>query len=185
MVALHASGTSLFEKGDPSFALHLDEPYRIAYLESLFPRRIRIGKVKAIGVSNWSIPYLEKLSKSWKIVPAVNQVELHPYNPQHDLKEYCDDKGILLEAYCPLGSTGAPLLKDEVIIKIADKYNVSPATICISYQVNRGIVVLPKSVTAERESGSRRWDRSKTAGRMGLRLVERLTLLFFSPRRYR
>jgi glycerol 2-dehydrogenase (NADP+) len=110
-----------------------------------------IGKVKAIGVSNWSIPYLEDLSKTWKVVPAINQVELHPYNPQHDLKKYCDDKGILLEAYCPLGSTGAPLLKDEQLIKIAEKNKVSVATICISYQVNRGVVVLPKSVTPERE----------------------------------
>ena len=113
-----------------------------------------VGKVKAIGVSNWSIPYLEDLSKTWKVVPAINQVELHPYNPQHDLKKYCDDKGIILEAYCPLGSTGAPLLKDEQLIQVAEKYGVSPATVCISYQVNRGVVVLPKSVTAERKSHS-------------------------------
>lgn len=64
------------------------------------------GKVKAIGVANWSIPYLEELRKSWTIVPAVNQVELHPLLPQHELKEYCDKLGILLEAYSPLGSTG-------------------------------------------------------------------------------
>ncbi|GHJ88069.1 hypothetical protein NliqN6_4471 [Naganishia liquefaciens] len=108
------------------------------------------GKVKAIGVSNWSIPYLEKLSQTWKTVPAVNQVELHPLNPQHDLVEYCRDKGILLEAYCPLGSTNSPLLKDEDLLRIAKKNNVTPATVLISYQVNRGIVVLPKSVTASR-----------------------------------
>lgn len=64
------------------------------------------GKAKAIGVSNWSIPYLEHLQKTWKVVPAVNQVELHPYCPQHKLKKWCEDHGILLEAYCPLGSTG-------------------------------------------------------------------------------
>lgn len=64
------------------------------------------GKVKAIGVANWSIPYLEELRKKWTVVPAVNQVELHPFLPQHDLKRYCDNLGILLEAYSPLGSTG-------------------------------------------------------------------------------
>lgn len=64
------------------------------------------GKVKAIGVANWSIIYLEELRKKWTVVPAVNQVELHPFLPQHDLKKYCDDLGILLEAYSPLGSTG-------------------------------------------------------------------------------
>jgi glycerol 2-dehydrogenase (NADP+) len=66
----------------------------------------RSGKVKAIGVANWSIPYLEILRQTWTIVPAVNQVELHPYLPQHELRKYCEDLGILLEAYSPLGSTG-------------------------------------------------------------------------------
>lgn len=75
-------------------------------------------------------------------------------NPQHDLVEHCRDKGILLEAYCPLGSTNSPLLKDEDLLRIAKKNNVTPATILISYQVNRGIVVLPKSVTASRKSCS-------------------------------
>ncbi|KAL1980913.1 hypothetical protein VTN96DRAFT_3333 [Rasamsonia emersonii] len=110
----------------------------------------RAGKVKAIGVSNFSIPYLEHLEKTWTVVPAVNQVELHPYCPQHKLKKWCEDKGILLEAYCPLGSTNSPLLSDPEIGAIAAKYNVSPATILISYQVNRGCVVLPKSVNPSR-----------------------------------
>jgi glycerol 2-dehydrogenase (NADP+) len=66
----------------------------------------RSGKAKAIGVSNWSVPYLEHLEKTWTVVPAVNQVELHPYCPQHALKKWCADRGILLEAYCPLGSNG-------------------------------------------------------------------------------
>lgn len=64
------------------------------------------GKVKAIGVANWSVPYLEDLSKTWKVVPAVNQVELHPYLPQFKLRDYCQKHGILLESYSPLGSTG-------------------------------------------------------------------------------
>ena len=64
------------------------------------------GKVKAIGLANWSIPYLEQLRKKWTIVPAVNQVELHPFLPQHELKAHCEKLGILLEAYSPLGSTG-------------------------------------------------------------------------------
>lgn len=66
----------------------------------------RSGKVRAIGVANWSIPYMEKLRSTWEVVPAVNQVELHPLLPQHDLRAYCHKLGILLEAYSPLGSTG-------------------------------------------------------------------------------
>jgi len=64
------------------------------------------GKVKAIGLANWSIPYLKDLEKTWKVVPAVNQVELHPFLPQHELREHCKKLGILMEAYSPLGSTG-------------------------------------------------------------------------------
>ncbi|KOC18133.1 hypothetical protein AFLA70_156g002041 [Aspergillus flavus AF70] len=108
------------------------------------------GKVKAIGVANWSIPYLEELKKKWTVVPAVNQVELHPFLPQHVLKEWCDKHGILLEAYSPLGSEGAPLMSDPVIQEIAKKNGVSAAMILISYHVNRGVVVLPKSVKESR-----------------------------------
>ncbi|KAJ4003156.1 hypothetical protein NW766_012474 [Fusarium irregulare] len=113
------------------------------------------GKVKAIGVANWSIPYLEELRKKWTVVPAVNQVELHPLLPQHELKKYCEKQGILLEAYSPLGSTGAPIMTDPEIQKIADKNNVSAATILISYHVNKGTVVLPKSVTEKRISSNK------------------------------
>ncbi|OXH03599.1 glycerol dehydrogenase [Cryptococcus neoformans] len=108
------------------------------------------GKVKAIGVCNWSIPYLEELKKAWKVVPAVNQVELHPFLPQHALREWCAKENILLEAYSPLGSTNSPLLPDPEINAIAKKYGVSPATVLISYHVNQGVVVLPKSVSPQR-----------------------------------
>lgn len=108
------------------------------------------GKVKAIGLANWSIPYLEELEKSWTVTPAANQVELHPLLPQHELFEWCTKRGILLEAYSPLGSTGAPIMTDPEIKKIAEKNGVSAATILISYHVNKGTVVLPKSVTEKR-----------------------------------
>ncbi|KAJ4294209.1 hypothetical protein N0V90_007899 [Kalmusia sp. IMI 367209] len=113
------------------------------------------GKVKAIGVANWSIPYLEELRKKWTVVPAVNQVELHPFLPQHELREYCAEHKILLEAYSPLGSTGAPIMSDPDIQRIAEKKGVSAATILISYHVNKGVVVLPKSVTEKRISSNR------------------------------
>ncbi|RMY53799.1 hypothetical protein D0865_05064 [Hortaea werneckii] len=115
----------------------------------------KTGKARAIGVANWSVPYLEALSKSWNIVPAVNQVELHPFLPQHELKRWCKEKGILLEAYSPLGSSGAPLQSDPAIQALATKYSVQPATILISYHVNQGVVVLPKSVTEARITQNR------------------------------
>jgi len=80
---------------------------------------VATGKAKAIGLSNCSIPFIEALLADPKttITPAVNQVELHPYLPQHELIQYCKDKGIVVTAFSPLGSTDSPLLKDEDIKK--------------------------------------------------------------------
>lgn len=110
------------------------------------------GMTKAIGVSNFSVNNLKTLYKSpdFKIPPAVNQVECHPLLPQFELLDFCRENNIVLEAYSPLGSAGSPLLKEEVIIELGKKYNVEPAQVCISWGVNRGYVVLPKSVHAER-----------------------------------
>jgi len=108
------------------------------------------GKAKAIGVSNFSIKKIERLLETAEITPAANQVELHPYLTQPDLVEYCHSKGIAVEAYSPLGSNDSPLLKDAAIAKIASKHGVEAGNVLISYQVARGVIVLPKSVTPAR-----------------------------------
>jgi glycerol 2-dehydrogenase (NADP+) len=108
-------------------------------------------KLKAIGVSNFSVEFLERLLKEAEVVPAVNQIELHPSCPQEDVVNFCREKGIVLTAYSPLGSDNSPLLQNEVVKKIADKYNSTPANILISLQANRpGVNVLTKSVTPAR-----------------------------------
>ncbi|EGO03834.1 hypothetical protein SERLA73DRAFT_175491 [Serpula lacrymans var. lacrymans S7.3] len=108
-------------------------------------------KLRAIGVSNFSVEYLERLTKSARVTPAVNQIELHPSCPQDDVVEYCQSKGITLTAYSPLGSDNSPLLKNTVVNSIAQKYKVQPANILISLQANKpGHTVLPKSVTNHR-----------------------------------
>ena len=77
---------------------------------------VETGKVRSIGVSNFTIKHLEKLLTYAKIVPAVNQVELHPQLPQNDLLKYCESKGIHLTAYSPLGSAGeATVLTDPKV----------------------------------------------------------------------
>jgi len=113
---------------------------------------VATGKAKAIGLSNCSIPFIEALLADPKttITPAVNQVELHPYLPQHELIQYCKDKGIVVTAFSPLGSTDSPLLKDEDIKKIADKHHANVGQVLISWQVQRNVAVLPKSVTPQR-----------------------------------
>lgn len=91
------------------------------------------GKVKAIGVSNYSVPFLEALLAEATIVPATNQIENHPQLAQQEIVDFCKSKGILIEAYSPLGSTGSPLFTAEPVVEIARKRNVSPATVLLSW----------------------------------------------------
>ncbi|KAJ7240457.1 Aldo keto reductase [Mycena rebaudengoi] len=108
-------------------------------------------KLKAIGVSNFSIEYLEKLLAVAEVVPAVNQIELHPSCPQEELVEFCRQKGIVVTAFSPLGSDNSPLLTNEVVKRLADKHGVEPANILVSLQANRpNVNVLAKSVTNSR-----------------------------------
>jgi len=108
-------------------------------------------KVKAIGVSNFSVDYLERLLPAATVVPAVNQIELHPACTQPEIREFCGAKGIVLTSYSPLGSDNSPLLKDPVVTKIAEAHGVGAGTILISFQANQpNTVVLPKSVTPAR-----------------------------------
>ena len=111
---------------------------------------INTTKVKAIGVSNFSIGILEDLLPHAEVVPAVNQIENHPFLPQFELFEFAKSKGILIEAYSPLGSTGGPLLKQKAVLKIAEKHKAEPASVLISWHLLEGRVVLPKSVTPKR-----------------------------------
>lgn len=108
------------------------------------------GKTRAVGVSNYTIAMLERVIKETGVVPATNQVELHPHLPQLELYKYCTEKGIVLEAYSPFGSTGAPILKIPLVVEFASKYNVTPADIIINYTIAKNIVVLPRSSNAER-----------------------------------
>ncbi|KAL7313324.1 hypothetical protein PS15m_007085 [Mucor circinelloides] len=107
------------------------------------------GKVKNIGVANFAIPNLERLLKTAKVVPAVNQVELHPYLPQTKLVEFCASKGIHCSAYSPLGSSQSTLLQDQTLAKIAEAHGKSIPQILISWGITR-TSVLPKSVNPER-----------------------------------
>ncbi|EFY85344.1 H/ACA snoRNP pseudouridylase subunit [Metarhizium acridum] len=108
------------------------------------------GKAKAIGVCNYSKKYLEELLPHAKVVPAVNQIENHPSLPQQEIVDLCNQKGIHIMAYSPLGSTGGPMMSAAPVVKLAEKKGVSPSTILLSYHVARGSTVLPKSVTPAR-----------------------------------
>ncbi|KAJ6593578.1 Aldo/keto reductase [Mycena capillaripes] len=102
------------------------------------------GQVKTIGVSNFSIQTLEQLLPHCSIIPATNQVELHPCLPQNELKTYCEAKGILLTAYSPLGRS-TTFMEDPMIQAVAQKNNTSPAQVVLSWAVQRGNIAIPKS----------------------------------------
>ncbi|KAF8484364.1 Aldo/keto reductase [Gautieria morchelliformis] len=108
------------------------------------------GKVKSIGVSNFSIKTLEVLLKHAKIVPVTNQVELHPSYPQNDLLQYCKVKNIVLTGYSPLGQFNSPFFNDPTLQAVAKKEGGSVAQVLISWAVQRGTVVVPKSEREER-----------------------------------
>lgn len=91
------------------------------------------GKVKAIGVANYSAGYLKELLANCSVVPAVCQIELHPRLPQEDLVEFCRQHGIHNTAYSPLGSSGAPLILDPIVQTLATEKGVPTGNILLNY----------------------------------------------------
>ncbi|KAL4930163.1 NADP-dependent oxidoreductase domain-containing protein [Aspergillus undulatus] len=110
------------------------------------------GKVRNIGVSNFGIKNMEKLlnDPSTKIVPAVNQIELHPNNPSPKLVAYNTSKGIHSTGYSCLGSTNSPLYKDPTLLKIAENKGKTPQQVLLVWGLQKGWSVIPKSVSKSR-----------------------------------
>ncbi|EKM75323.1 hypothetical protein AGABI1DRAFT_116442 [Agaricus bisporus var. burnettii JB137-S8] len=131
-------------KRDVDHSWHLKDTWK--QMEAVLKK----GKVKSIGVSNFSKMKLEEILPSAEIVPAVDQLELHVYNPQHELVKYLKSKGITPQAYSPLGSTKSTLLTDADVVEIANKHNLQPADVLLGYLLAKEMVVLPKSVTPSR-----------------------------------
>lgn len=104
------------------------------------------GKIKAIGVSNFQIHHLEELKNQGLMQPMINQIETHPEFPQNELHEYMKENGIIHEAWGPLGQGKSELLNHPVLIEIGQKYFKTPAQIIIRWHLERGEVVIPKSV---------------------------------------
>lgn len=117
---------------------------------------LETGKVKNIGVSNFSIKNLSILLEKANIIPVVNQVELHPCYPQNELLRWCNSKGIHLTAYCPLGQYRSPFFTDPVFTQAAEGLSktlsreVTPAQLVLSWAVQRGTIVIPKSSSETR-----------------------------------
>ena len=109
---------------------------------------LKKGRCRAIGVSNFTIRHLEELIGESHVIPSVNQVEFHPFLYQKELLEYCQMKGIQVEAYSPLAR--GERLKHPRIISLATKYSKTPAQLMIRWGIQHGLVVIPKSTREER-----------------------------------
>ena len=107
------------------------------------------GKVRAIGVSNFKPSHLRELLTTAKIVPMVNQIELHPLLQQHQTREFCEAHNIHVESYSPL-MQGGELLNDPLIVQLANSYDKSSAQIILRWHIQHGFIVIPKSVTPNR-----------------------------------
>ncbi|KAG0228083.1 hypothetical protein BGW42_002433 [Actinomortierella wolfii] len=102
-------------------------------------------KVKALGVSNFSQPQLERLLQHCRQPPQVLQTEIHPQLPENELIEFCKRNQIHVTAFAPLGSFRSQLLDNPTIIKVAQKHNIEPAAVLLSWGLQRGTSVIPKS----------------------------------------
>jgi diketogulonate reductase-like aldo/keto reductase len=109
------------------------------------------GLIKAIGVSNYNVHHIMHLLEHATVVPTVNQVETHVALQNHFLQEFCEQNGIVLEAYAPFMSTKiAEMLQNEVLNKLAKKHNKTVPQIVLRWFVQRGVVAIPKSITPSR-----------------------------------
>ncbi|XVV38113.1 aldo/keto reductase [Streptomyces sp. CA-100214] len=133
------------------YLIHWPVPAKDRYVDTYkaFEKLLADGRVRAIGVSNFLPEHLERLTGETSVVPAVNQIELHPHLQQHASREAHAEQGIATEAWSPLGS-GKGILEIPAIVAIAQKHNRTPAQVVLRWHLQLGNVVIPKSVTPSR-----------------------------------
>jgi diketogulonate reductase-like aldo/keto reductase len=133
------------------YLIHWPVPTRDLYVETwkTFEELHEQDRARSIGVSNFPPEHLDRLLAESRTTPTVNQIELHPYHAQRELRAYDREHGIATEAWSPIGQ-GGDLLEDPVIEGIASAHDKAPAQVVIRWHLQIGNVVIPKSVTPER-----------------------------------
>ncbi|MFF7865686.1 aldo/keto reductase [Streptomyces qaidamensis] len=133
------------------YLIHWPTPERGLYVDTYkaFEKLHADGRIRAIGVSNFLPEHLQKLIGETSVVPAVNQIELHPHLQQGASRDYHAEQGIATEAWSPLGQ-GKGLLEVPAIVAIARKHDRTPAQVVLRWHLQLGNVVIPKSVTPSR-----------------------------------
>jgi 2,5-diketo-D-gluconate reductase A len=108
------------------------------------------GRARSIGVSNFLVPHLERLLTETDVVPAVNQIELHPAHQQREVTAFAREHGIQIEAWGPLGQGKYPLLEESVVLTAAETHGKTAAQVIIRWHLQTGNIVFPKSNRRER-----------------------------------
>jgi 2,5-diketo-D-gluconate reductase A len=106
------------------------------------------GRARSIGVSNFQVPHLQRIIAETGVTPAVNQIEVHPYLTNEEVRAFDRDNGILTEAWSPIAQGG--VLDDEVVRRVADAVRRTPAQVVLRWHIQRGDIVFPKSVSPAR-----------------------------------
>lgn len=132
------------------YLIHWPVPTKDLYSETwrAFESLYNEGRTRAVGVSNFQVEHLQRLVDEHGIVPAVNQIELHPYLPQKELRQFHQENGIATEAWSPIAQ-GA-VLSDASIGAIADRLAKTPAQVVLRWHLQIGTIAIPKSVDPER-----------------------------------
>ena len=132
------------------YLIHWPLPQGEAYLDA-WRALIRLredGRVKSIGVSNFTIPHLRRLMDETGVVPALNQIELHPRFQQRELRAFHAEHGIATESWSPLGQ--GTLMTDETLAGIGRKYGKTPAQVILRWHLDNSLIAIPKSATPSR-----------------------------------
>lgn len=150
-------GMDMFPRNEEGLLIY-DSSIPLTDTWKAFEKLVEKGLVKSIGVSNFSAKQLKSVLEVATIKPVTIQIECHPYLAQKKMLEFCKENNIVVIGYSPLGSPDRPwatpeepvILEDPRIVDVAEKYGKSPAQVLIRWQTQRGVVVIPKSVTPAR-----------------------------------
>lgn len=134
------------------FLIHWPMPAQDLYVET-WEALIKLrtaGRVRSIGVSNFTAAHIDRLVQATGVTPAVNQLEIHPFFQQQGIRDHHKQLGIVIESYSPLGGNHGGVLHNDVVQSIAAKHDRTPAQIVLRWHLQQGLVPLPKTATATR-----------------------------------
>jgi len=143
------------------FLIHWPMPAKNLYVET-WMALIKLqasGRIRSIGVSNFTCEHIKRLIEETGVVPAVNQLELHPHFQQRDTRDFHRNAGIAIQSYSPFGSNGAAVLRNPLIMLLARQHARTPAQIVLRWHLQQGLTPLPRTTNGARfKENANIWD---------------------------